>query len=78
MYHPVVEFGQFARVPAVGRADEVAGDALEGVDVVAVAMRALPEVVISILEAAVEASVAVVVDGTVADVVLGWCSSPCP
>lgn len=68
--NPVVKLGELAGVPAVGRADEVAGDALKRVDVVSVAVRALLEVRFGALVAAVEAAVAVVVDGTVADVVL--------
>ena len=66
----VVQLCQFAGVPAVGGAYEVTGDTLEGVDVVAVAVRALGEILISILEAAVQAAVAVVVHGAVANVVL--------
>ena len=70
MDYTVLELGELAGVPAVGGTYEVAGDALEGVDVLAVAVRALMEIVVGVLEAAVEAAVAVVVDAAVADVVL--------
>ena len=41
MHYAVVEFGEFAGVPAVGGAYEVAGDALEFVDSCAVALTIL-------------------------------------
>ena len=66
----VLELGELAAVPAVGGADEVACDALQAVDVVAVAAGALVEVIGSVLIAAIHAAVAVVVDRTVAHVVL--------
>ena len=40
MHDAVFEFGEFAGVPAVGGTYQVAGDALQGVDVMAVAVRA--------------------------------------
>lgn len=61
MYHAVAELGELATVPAAGRADEVAGDALELVDVLSAAVRALGEALLGVLEAAVHAAVAVVV-----------------
>ena len=70
MNYAVFELGEFAGVPAVGGTYEVTGDALEGVDVLAVAVRALVQIVFGVLEAAVEAAVAVVVHAAVADVVL--------
>ncbi len=69
MDHAVFEFGEFAGVPAGGGADEVAGDALELVDVLAAAVRAFLEAFLGVFEAAVHAAVAVVVYRAVADVV---------
>ena len=66
----VLELGEFAAVPAVGGADKVAGDALQAVDVVAVAVGAFLESVGGILVAAIHAAVAVVVHRAVAHVVL--------
>mgnify|MGYP006916025813 CR=1 FL=1 len=66
----VVKFSKFAGVPAVSRTYEIPGDPLEGVDVVTVAVRALVEVFLRILEAAVHTAVAVVVHRAVAHVVL--------
>ena len=70
MNHTVLEFGEFAAVPSVGGADEVAGDALQAVDVVAVANGALLKTLGSILIAAVHTAVAVVVHRAIAHVVL--------
>ena len=61
MYHPVLEFGQLCTVPTAGRSYEVAGDALELVDLCALAVRTFLEVLVSILKAAVHAAVAVVI-----------------
>ena len=61
VHDAVAELGELAAVPAAGRADEVAGDALELVDVLSAAVRALGEVLLGVLEAAVHAAVAVVV-----------------
>lgn len=69
MDYAVVEFCEFGAVPSVGRANEIAGDALEFVDVCTAAFRAYVEMVVGILIAAIHASVAVVVDRAVADVV---------
>ena len=66
----VLELGEFAAVPAVGGADEVTRDALQTVDIMAVAVGALVEIFGSVLVAAVHAAVAVVVDRAVAHVVL--------
>ena len=61
VHDAVAELGELAAVPAAGRADQVAGDALELVDVLSAAVRALGEALLGILEAAVHAAVAVVV-----------------
>ena len=61
VHHAVAELGELAAVPAAGRADQVAGNALELVDVLSAAVRALGEALLGILEAAVHAAVAVVV-----------------
>ena len=68
--HSVLELGKLAAVPAVGGADEIAGDALEGVNIVSVAMRTLLETFGCIFIAAIEAAVSVVIDTAVSDVVL--------
>ncbi len=69
MHYAVGELGEFGFVPAVGGADEVAGDALQLVDVVAAAVGALGERFLRVLISAAHAAVAVVVHGAVADVV---------
>lgn len=69
MNDSVFQFRQLAGIPAVGGSDQISGDALEGVDVFAVAMRAFGEIVVGILKSAVEAAVAVVVYASVADIV---------
>ena len=65
----VLEFCQLRTVPSVCRADKIAGDSLEPVDSVAVALRAFFKVLVGILEAAVHAAVPVVVHGAVSHVV---------
>lgn len=70
MHDAVLEFGKLGIVPAISCTDEVAGDALQAVDVAAVAMRTLFKVFLRILISAVHATVAVMVHGAVADVVL--------
>ena len=66
----VLELGELAAVPSVGGSDEITGDALQAVDVVAVALGALVEAFGGILIAAVHATVAVVVDRAVTHVIL--------
>ena len=61
MSYTVVKLSQLATVPAVGSTYEVTGDALQLVDVVASALRTNFQVGVSILVAAVETAVAVVV-----------------
>ena len=61
MGYSVVELGKLAAVPTVGGSYQVTGDALQLVDVVAAALRTYLEVGISILGAAVETAVAVMV-----------------
>ena len=69
MNDAVVEFGEFGVVPAVGRADEIAGDALQTVYGLAAAFGAGVEILGSVFVAAFHAAVAVMVDRAVADVV---------
>ena len=52
--HAVLEFCQFAGIPAVRGAHQIAGDALQGVNVVTMAVRAFLEVLFGILKAAVQ------------------------
>ena len=69
MNDAVVEFGEFRAVPSVSSPDEIAGDALEFIYVVAAAFRAGVERIGRILVSAVHAAVAVMVDRAVTDVV---------
>ena len=69
MNDAVVELGKFATVPAIGGADEIASDALQAVDVVAVAFGALGEVVGGILVAAIHTAVSVMVYRAISHVV---------
>ena len=62
MNYTVVELGKLAAVPTVGGSNQVTSDALELVDVMAVALGALMQILSSVLISAVQASVAVVVD----------------
>ena len=62
VYHAVTELCELSAVPAAGGADEITGDALEFVDIVAAAVRTFDESFLCILEAAVHAAVAVVID----------------
>lgn len=61
MGYSVVELGKLAAVPAVCSTYQITGDALQLVYVVAAALRTKLEVGVSILVAAVETAVAVVV-----------------
>lgn len=61
MGYSVVELGKLAAVPTVGCTYQITGDALQLVDVVAAALRTNIEVDVSILVAAVETAVAVMV-----------------
>ena len=70
MHYTVVELGKFATVPSVGCTYKVACDALQLVDVVTVALRALMQIFGGVLISAVQATVTVVVDRAVANVVL--------
>ena len=65
-----MEFSEFATVPSVGCSNKVACDTLQLADVVTVAFGALMQIFGGILISAVQASVTVVVDRTVANVVL--------
>ena len=67
--HAVVELGKLGIVPSVGCTYEVAGDALQLVDVRASAFGAFLKIFGSVLVAAVHAAVAVMVHGAIADVV---------
>ena len=62
MNNAVRQFGEFGFVPAVSGAYEVAGDALEFVNLFASAPGAGFEIVRSILISSVHAAVAVVID----------------
>lgn len=62
VYYSVFEFSEFGGIPAAGCTYEVAGDALELVNIVAAAVWAFFEVLVGVLEAAVHTSVAIVVD----------------
>ena len=62
MYHAVAELGELSAVPAAGCTYEVAGDALELVDVLSAAVRALHQTLLGIFKSAVHAAVTVVVD----------------
>jgi hypothetical protein len=53
VYHTVVKLSELAAVPAVRGAHQVTGDALQGVNVVAMAVRALGEAFLGVLVAAV-------------------------
>lgn len=57
-----MELGQFAGIPTVGSTYKVTGNALQGIDIVAVAVRALVQVVLCALETTVKAAVAVMVN----------------
>ena len=60
--HAILEFGELSAVPAACRTYEVAGDALELVNILASAVRTFLEILLGILISAVHAAVAVVVD----------------
>ena len=62
MYYAVLKLGKFRAVPASCSTYEVTGDALQLVNLVALAVRTLLEVCICVLVSAVKAAVAVVVD----------------
>ena len=68
MSDAVVEFGKFRLIPAVGSSDEVAGDALQAVDVGAATFGASFETRRGVFVAAIDAAVAVVVHRAVAHV----------
>jgi hypothetical protein len=70
MHYSVVELGKFATVPTVGCSYKVACDALQLVDVVTVALRALMQIFGGVLISAVQATVTVMVHRAVANVVL--------
>ena len=61
MYHAVAQLGELSAVPTAGCTYEVAGDALELVNLGALAMRTFLEVCVSVFISAVKTSVAVVV-----------------
>ena len=64
----VVEFCELAAVPAVGCTHEVAGDALQLVNMAATALRTDFQMVVGVFVTAVHAAVAVVVDAAVTHV----------
>ena len=61
MYDAVAELGELAAVPSAGCTNEVTGDALELVDVLSTAVRALHKTLLCVLISAVHTAVAVVV-----------------
>ena len=61
VYHAVLEFSELGAVPTACRTYEVAGDALELVDLGALAVRTFFEVLVCVLVSAVHAAVTVVV-----------------
>ena len=70
VYYAVVEFGELCLVPTVGCTYKVSCDALQLVKVLATALGALLKVLCGVLVPAVEATVAVVVNRAVSDIVL--------
>lgn len=70
MNDPVVQLCQLGIVPAVGCPHQVAGDALQLVDMLAAALRAFFQVWGGVFVTALQTAVTVVVYRTVADVVL--------
>ena len=61
VYDAVAELCELSAVPAACRSDEVAGDALELVNVMAAAMRTFQKTFLCIFKSAVHTAVAVVV-----------------
>ena len=61
MYHSILELGQLGAVPTACCSYKVTGDSLELVDLCALAVWALLEVLVCVLEATVHTTVAVVV-----------------
>ena len=61
VYHAVVELGELCLVPTVGCSNKVSCNALQLVKMLATALGALVKLFCRVLEAAVEATVAVVV-----------------
>lgn len=70
MNNTVVKFGKLGIIPAVGSADEITGYALETVNSLAVADGTFLEILGGVFVAAVHATVTVVVDRAIADIVL--------
>lgn len=70
MHYTIFEFGELGIVPPVGRAYEVARDTLYVVDIMAVTLGTLGEIFLRILVAAIHATVTVVIDRAIADVIL--------
>ena len=61
MNNPIIQFRQLRIVPAVGGAYQVAGDALELIQVLAAAFGAFFQMGVGIFVAAIQATVAVMV-----------------
>lgn len=70
VHYTIFKFCELGIVPSVGRAYEIARDALYVVDIVAVTLGTLGEIFLSILVAAIHATVTVVIDRAIADVIL--------
>ena len=65
----VFKLGELRIVPTVSRTDKIAGYTLEAIDVVTVAIWTFFKILLRVLISAVHAAVAVMVDGSIADVV---------
>ena len=61
MHHPVSQFCKLSAVPSCRGTDKVTGDALELVYLGALAVRTFFKILISVLEAAIHATVTVMV-----------------
>ena len=70
VHYTIFKFCELGIVPSVGRAYEIARDTLYVVDIVAVTLGTLGEIFLSILVAAIHATVTVVIDRAIADVIL--------
>ena len=68
MCHAVVQLRELTVIPAVGGSHQVAGDALQAVDILTPAARTLLHIRVGILVAAVHTTVAIVVHRAVAHI----------
>lgn len=70
MDYAVVQLGQLRAVPTVGSTYQIAGDALQAVDAFASALRTFIQTSLGVFVATIHTAVAVVINGTIADVIL--------